>query len=98
MRQDIILDDNNDLLIVEGDFVVDVSDEQHFMHIISSSPNNWKNSPLTGAAIIRHDKAPMDDVGKVSRKIKLQLEADGYQKADAAYKDGQFILKGEAND
>lgn len=98
MRKDIILDDDNDLLIKDGDFLIDESDEQHFALILASSPGNWKNSPLTGAGIIQHDKAPLDDVGKISRKIKLQLEADGYQNVDAAFKDSQFILKGEAND
>lgn len=34
MRQDILLDNNNDLQLHNGDFVIDNSDQQHVEHIV----------------------------------------------------------------
>ena len=76
IRQDILLDENNDLLIRNGDFVFGESDQQHIECILSTNPNDWKESPVVGAALIKSLGGSLN--GFTKRNVTVQLEADGY--------------------
>jgi len=77
---DIILDDNMDLTIVNGDFVVDDSEEQVQQLILVASQGAFRESPLTGIGIIKYVKSSftVDKVDALRQKIRLQLQYDGY--------------------
>ena len=77
MTQDIQLDDNGDLLIRNGDFVIGASDNQHIQDIINASVGWWKEFPLVGVGIANYQSSSGAQQ-QLERSIKVQLEGDGY--------------------
>lgn len=77
MRQDILLDNNEELVIQDGDFKIGPSDLQHVYHIIRIPKGAWKQFPLTGVGEARFLNAPLG--ASLRRDIQLQLQADGYR-------------------
>jgi hypothetical protein len=76
-RKDIVLDNEGDLVIRDGDFVVDASDIQHVALIVRLRKGNIKQWPLMGVGEERLINGPID--GLIRREIQLQLQADGYR-------------------
>lgn len=74
--QDFLLDDDGDLLIQDGDFVVGASDVQHIEDIIQSFAGSWKQYPILGVGILTYLKS-QNAMAAVS-VIKSQLQSDGY--------------------
>jgi len=74
--KDILLDEDLDLLIVNGDLVIGESDLQHIELIARSNTGDWKENPTFGVNI---RKAINDEGGYTAAKhtLQLQLEADG---------------------
>ena len=72
---DILLDENEDLLIENGDFVIGDSNEQHIRHILRLAPGQNRMAPLLGANIIENLKGNLD--GDFKRKIRIMLAMDG---------------------
>lgn len=90
--QDIVLDDDGDLLIENGDFAVFKSDGTHIRHIVESARGNWRFSPLLGVDIVGFTNA----VGtlasiRMRRIIKSQLEQDGYRVDDVKIQNTENI-------
>jgi len=75
--QDYLLDENGDLLIENGDFVVGASDEQHAIDIMQSFPGEWKQFPLLGAGLIASLKT--DNPQAEKNNIFEQLQSDGFE-------------------
>lgn len=77
MVKDIIYD--GDLLIENGDFVVAVSDEQHFADILLARPGDYKSAPWMGTSLEDYRNAPVTGLTRqqLERDIKLNFEADG---------------------
>lgn len=78
MYVDFAQDEDGDLLIDSGDFVLSASDTMHIEDTIIAHPGWWKEFPQDGVAICNYSKS----TGKeqmLAREIKLQLENDGYQ-------------------
>ena len=81
VAQDLI-QDNGDLLIQNGDFVIGLSDEQHVSDIIYSAPNWWKEYPQLGVNIQLYLSG--SGIGdELNRDLKLQLISDGYSVSKA---------------
>lgn len=77
MRQDIQVDEAGELIIKNGDFVIDESDRQHVEHIVIASPGEYKKNPTLGFGAINKIKANADDL-RFKRDLKIQLGFDGY--------------------
>jgi hypothetical protein len=75
-RKDIKLVEN-DLVFAYGDFVVYESDQQHIEDTINSFPSWWKQYPDEGVGVRAWLGAPTDTQA-LAKKIRLQLENDGY--------------------
>jgi hypothetical protein len=75
MAQDFLYDDNNDLLISNGDWAIGDSDMQHVQDLLLSFPGHYKNSPLSGVGLPAYQNGIMDRT--IERTIKVALEADG---------------------
>lgn len=77
--KDFISDENGDLLIRDGDFVVDFSDAQHINDILISAPGTWKQHPLVGVDIVSELNAPGDgtNINAIRKRIQSQMEFDG---------------------
>lgn len=76
--KDIIIENGYDLKIVNGDFVVDESDQQHVQLIIITAVGEWKQFPLLGVGIEQFINAPAS-LQKLSKLIQLQLVSDNYK-------------------
>jgi len=79
--KDIILDDNYDLLIQDGDFKIDFSDDQHQSLILLTSKGSWRQSPLTGVGLLNYINGPVGprEIDDLKQAIKIQLQLDGYE-------------------
>ena len=81
MVKDIILDDENDVNIVNGDFQLRESDTQHIVLVINTFAGNWKQYPFCGVGIIQFANAAGQGV-TLKRSMQVQLEADGFEVED----------------
>lgn len=74
---DFILDENYDLKIVTGDFVIGESTDQNVELIFKSTPGEWKEYLEAGIAIERAIGGGIDRF--IDRTIRVQMAADGYE-------------------
>ena len=90
---DVLLDENNDLLIENGDFVIGVSDQQQQKHILIANKGEYKAHPEVGVGII--DMINNEAYGEVLIETKKQLNYDGMKINDVKYGlDGKLIIDG----
>lgn len=80
LSQDLALE-NNDLLIINGDIAISLSDEQHVADTINAFPGWWKENPADGVGIFAYLESAGQEQA-LSRSVKIQLQADGYQVAN----------------
>lgn len=76
--KDIEIDENFDLQISNGDFVISESDQQHVLLLIKTYVGAWKQYPLVGVGIDFYSASS----GKqqiLKRNIIVQMESDGYK-------------------
>lgn len=76
-RYDVALGTDDDLLIVNGDFAIKQSDEQHIQDTINAFPSWWKMNPLDGVGIRAWQYSPAN-AQAMAKSIRLNLSADGY--------------------
>ena len=75
--KDILIDNNNDLRLLAGDFEVGYSDNQQQKAILTTEKGEWKEHPEVGVGIAQ---MLADDLyTEVLIEIKKQLEYDGMQ-------------------
>lgn len=77
MRQDIQVDESGELIIKNGDFVIDESDRQHVEHITIAHPGEYKQHPMIGFGAILKVKSNVNKI-QFKRDLKIQLAYDGY--------------------
>ncbi len=75
MPNDFLLDEDGDLLVQNGDFVVGESTTQHQHLLLTTSAGEWKMSPKAGVNI----NSFLEDDGDIdlATEIREQFEADG---------------------
>ncbi len=72
-----MLDEDGDLLIVNGDFVIGESEEQHIVDILNANKGFYKEFPHVGVGIMQYYKSSgMQD--EIKMNIQLQLESDNF--------------------
>lgn len=88
---DILLDDDNDLLIEDGDFVIGESTKHHQKHLLLAQKGEYKQSPKVGIGI--SDFLEDDDFSGIDVEIQKQFELDG-QKVNSieVFNDGKVII------
>lgn len=94
--KDILIDENNDLQLLAGDFEVGHSDNQQQKAILTTEKGEWKEHPEVGVGIAQ---MLADDLyTEVLIEIKKQLEYDGMQINDVALKEGgKLLIDGQYN-
>ena len=94
--KDILIDENNDLQLLAGDFEVGHSDNQQQKAILTTEKGEWKEHPEVGVGIAQ---MLADDLyTEVLIEIKKQLEYDGMQINDIALKEGgKLLIDGQYN-
>lgn len=86
MVKDFLTDDDNLLMIKNGDFVVGESEEQHIEAILWSEKGHWKETPFLGVGISKAINSS-NQIGSVERDILLQLELDEWQGVNVDFSD-----------
>lgn len=78
--QDYMLDENNDMYIVDGDWAIGDSNEIDIELILATNKGSWKESPTVGVGMPLYEGADIDavDVDEIESSIKLQLQANGF--------------------
>ena len=74
--KDILLDENNDLAFVNGDFSIGESEMQEVALILQYQQGSLKSDPLVGANMTELIKGKYDRTA-VEKRVKIQLERDG---------------------
>lgn len=93
--KDILLDENKDLRIENGDFVIGESTAQEIELILTAFKGEFKEYPLLGAEIIRKLKSRETTQG-IRREINEQLEYDGFDWIDFKIEDSEnFTINAE---
>ncbi|HRO76128.1 MAG TPA: hypothetical protein PLP27_08290 [Crocinitomicaceae bacterium] len=80
-RTDIMLDDNEDLIISNGDFMIDDSNDQHVAIIFDCVKGEIRQNPSLGFAAMHFLKSNVKDVD-LKRALRVELNKDGYDDAD----------------
>ena len=82
--KDILLDENNDIKTLNGDFDTHESEMQEVALILQSVQGEWKQSPLLGPNLYQFikgktDKVALDekDFENLKTKIETQIKNDG---------------------
>ena len=73
--KDFLLDDNNDLKIINGDFDIGESEMQEVGLILQSTQGEWKENPLLGPNLFRFIKAKTNKA-EIEREVSLHLAMD----------------------
>ena len=76
-RTDFALTDDQALIFKNGDLVINESDQQHIADTLNANPGWWKEFPTDGVGIINY-KNSAGGAQQLARKIKIELEKDGY--------------------
>ena len=94
--KDILIDENNDLQLLAGDFEVGHSDNQQQKAILTTEKGEWKEHPEVGVGIAQ---MLADDLyTEVLIEIKKQLEYDGMQFNNVALQEGgKLLVDGQYN-
>lgn len=73
--KDILLDENSDLDIINGDFVAGNSDGQNQELLLATDKGEWKENPTVGVGLFGflNDEGPQE----LFREIREQFTADG---------------------
>jgi hypothetical protein len=94
--QDIALNDNADILAVNGDWGVQYSDPNHIRDIVQSYVGNWKEYPTCGVGIFNFVGSNGQEAA-LTALVQAQLQQDGFINTNGiqAIQDfnGQFQLK-----
>ena len=84
-RKDILLDNDFDLLIENGDFVIDNSDNQHAAIIFKAQKGEIRSAPEIGFGAARYLKKTGAAKRVFLRNLKVELEKDGYKSVDVSF-------------
>lgn len=77
MVNDILLDEDDDLQIVNGDLVIGPSEEQEVGLILRTNQGDWRASPLTGFGVARRARNEVSS-SEFERELDTQLRLDGF--------------------
>lgn len=91
MAKDILLDDNNDLLIQDGDFVIGESEEQEIKCILQAVKNDYKQTPELGVNLVEFLNSS-DSARALKQIIKLNLRLDGKENKRFKIEKGEIIF------
>lgn len=95
MALDIALDEDNELIIKDGDIVIGDSRYQHVKHLLESEKGFWKFSPQSGVGmmnLINDEFSPEE----VLRLVRFEIERDGFKVEKLLFSnDGKIDILGD---
>ena len=77
-KNDILLDDDFDVIIKDGDFLIGEASQQHQQLLLISEKGMWKQYPVVGVAM---QSFLLDDdyIDDFKKEVKKQFEMDGME-------------------
>jgi len=94
--RDLLLDNNQELDIQNGDFVVDESSLQHQDLLLMTSKGEWKENPLIAVGVLEFLKD--EDASGMLSEIKIQFEKDGMDVKSVAIVDEKLLINAQYRD
>lgn len=79
--KDILLNENNDIKILAGDFAIEESEMQEVALILQSTQGEWKETPIIGANLFQFMRSKVD-MNAIVARVKLHLELDNKEYGD----------------
>ena len=76
ISEDILIEP--EMKIVDGDIAIEKTDDRNIEYIIYSDAGQFRRSPTLGVSIINFIHAPTQDGRNIRKKIRSELEKDGY--------------------
>jgi len=67
---------NNDIDVLNNDFIISESDGQHVQDTINANVGWWKETYTSGVGVMSYLKSK--NTAELSRKIMIELKADNY--------------------
>lgn len=80
---DLLLDNDMDIAVENGDFVIEDGEEQHQQLLLIASQGSFRQSPLTGVNVSKYIKTGFTQaqIDTLRQKITLHLQYDGYARS-----------------
>jgi hypothetical protein len=78
---DILLDNDGDLLVVNGDFSFGLSDLQHVVLIFEAHKGEIRENPMLGFGANAYLKTIKSNL-EIKRDLRVELQRDGYKDVD----------------
>ena len=75
MAKDILLNDQNDIQILNGDFDIGESEMQEVALILQSTQGEWKNAPILGPNLFKYLKGKTNKVA-IDKQVAIHLAID----------------------
>lgn len=76
ISNDIIIEP--DMKIVDGDISIEKADDRNIQYITYSDAGQMRKAPTLGVSIISFVNGPTQDGRNIRKKIRQELEKDGY--------------------
>lgn len=76
ISNDIIIEP--DLKIVDGDIAIQKADDRNIQYIAYATAGQIRKAPILGVGIISFVNGPTQDGRNIRKKIRQELEKDGY--------------------
>ena len=90
-QNDILLDEEGDLLIQNGDFAIGDNEFFHIKTIVEAAKGWWKQYPYLGSNIIASINGEINQA-KI-QEIRLNLESDGFKVKKIKVEDGSINIE-----
>lgn len=95
MAVDILLDDDNELIIKDGDIMIGDSRYQHVKHLLEAEKGYFKFSPQSGVGmtnLLNDEFAPEE----ILRLVRFEVERDGFKIEKLLFSnEGKIELEGD---
>lgn len=75
--RDILMDEENEIKFLNGDFHIGDSDSQHIQHIIEATKGNFLEHPTVGVNITEFKNGSITQA-EIARRIRVELQKDGF--------------------
>lgn len=87
------LNNDNDLVIENGDFKQTTSHDQDIQKILSSNVGDYKQFPTLGTSIV--DFINSENPYLIEQRVRLQLKADNFSVNRVRYANGKILIDAE---
>ena len=88
--EDLLLNDNGDLSIANGDLSIGESTTQHQRLLLTTTKGDWRENPLAGVGTAAYLKDELP--GELLAEIKKEFQKDGMQVSKVSLVDENIIV------